>query len=155
MSTKRSIKKQYRIGRKDKIDLPELDLFNIKAKVDTGAFTSAIHCSSFEEGEDEQGPYLEFVLFHKKHDLYNGDKHKVRDFTQRVIKSSFGNKEIRYIIRTKVIMFGQEFGIEFSLSDRKKMKFPILIGRKFLMKGNFVVEVNQYDLSFKQKQKLS
>lgn len=153
MAIKRTAKKQYRIGRKDRIDLPELGLKDIKAKVDTGAFTSAIHCAEYAQGEDEQGPYLEFVLFDKKHPAYTGIKHKVRDFTQRVIKSSFGDKERRSIIRTKVLLFGEEFPIEFSLSDRKKMKFPILIGRKFLMKGNFVVEVNQYDLSFKQKPK--
>ena len=153
MAIKRTIKKQYRIGRKDKIDLPELDLQNMKAKVDTGAFTSAIHCSDHEEGVDEEGPFIEFVLLDEKHPAYTGKRHKVRDFTKRVIKSSFGDKEKRSIIRTKVVLFGEEFVIEFSLSDRKKMKFPILIGRKFLMKGNFVVEVNQYDLSFKQKLK--
>lgn len=153
MAMKRTAKKQYRIGRKDKIDLPDLGLQDVKAKVDTGAFTSAIHCAEYHEGEDNEGPYLEFVLFDKKHPAYTGEKYKVRDFTQRVIKSSFGNKEKRSIIRTNVVLFGEEFQIEFSLSDRKKMKFPILIGRKFLMKGNFVVEVNQYDLSFKQKLK--
>lgn len=153
MAIKRVAKKQYRIGRKDKIDLPELGLNGIKAKVDTGAFTSAIHCAEYREDKDEEGTYLEFVLFDKKHAAYTGEKHKVRDYTQREIKSSFGDKEKRYIIRTRAVFFGEEFPIEFSLSDRKKMKFPILIGRKFLMKGNFVVEVNQYDLSFKQKRR--
>lgn len=138
------------IGRTDRVDLPELDLEDIDAKVDTGAYTSAIYCRSYELGEDEQGKYLEFYLLDKKHPAYNNRQYRVRKFTRRVIKNSFGQKEERYIITTPLLIFGRTFETEFSLSNRKKMKYPILLGRKFLRAG-FLVDVNKYNLSYKEK----
>lgn len=142
------------IGRSDKIDLPEMELFDIEAKVDTGAYTSAIHCRNIEEGEDDEGAYLDFVLLDKKHPAYNNKKYRVRKFKQKKIKNSFGNEEKRYIIKTPVEIFDLVIKTEFSLSDRKKMKFPVLLGRKFLQK-HFVVEVTKHNLSYKKKLKRS
>ncbi len=140
------------IGRSDRIDLPEMDLFEIEAKVDTGAYTSAIHCHDIEEGEDAKGPFLEFVLLDKKHPAYNNKKFRVRNFNQKVIKNSFGQKEVRYVIKTPVQIFDLQLTTEFTLSNRKRMKFPVLLGRKFLQK-HFVVEVSKHNLSYKQKRK--
>lgn len=140
------------IGRSDKIDLPEMELFEVDAKVDTGAYTSAIHCHDIEEGEDSKGPFLEFVLLDKKHPAYNNKKFRVRNFSQKVIKNSFGQKETRYVIKTPVQIFDLLLTTSFTLSNRKRMKFPILLGRKFLQK-HFVVEVSKYNLSYKQKLK--
>lgn len=139
------------IGRTDRIDLPELDLFDLDAKVDTGAYTSAIYCRDYEVGKDENGDYLEFYLLDKKHPAYNNRQYKVRKFTKREIKNSFGQKEQRYIITTPLLIFGRTFVTEFSLSNRKKMKYPVLLGRKFLRAG-FLVDVNKYNLSFKEKE---
>lgn len=140
------------IGRSDKIDLPEMELYDLDAKVDTGAYTSAIHCTNISEGSDEQGKYLEFYLLDKKHPAYNNQKYIARNFTHRVIKNSFGQKEKRYVIKTMVAIFDLRIETEFTLSNRKLMKFPILLGRKFLQR-HFIVEVSKYDLSYKQKQK--
>ena len=136
------------IGRSDRVDLPELGLLDIHAKIDTGAFTSSLHCSqaSIVNGK------LEFVLLDDEHPEFTGMKFSVEEFTQREIKNSFGVSELRYIIFTDIVLFGEVIHAEFSLSDRDNLKFPILLGRTILRK-RFLVDVARTNLSFKQKKK--
>lgn len=133
------------IGRNDIIDLPELGLFNLGAKVDTGAYTSALHYKKWK---------LEDGVLHITFELEKGTEKNIacKDFYQKVIRNSFGQAEKRYIIKTPVLIFGEEIMTEFSLSNRKSMRFPVLLGRKFL-KGKFMVDVNRYQISFKKKEK--
>lgn len=130
------------------IDMPEFGLENVKAKIDTGANRSAIHCSKIEhrdyEGEDSiifNIPLAgngENVSFHSA------------DFIKKKIRSSSGHVEERYIIKTTVILFGKRFRTSFSLTDRTEMKYPILLGRK-LLASHFIVDVDYKDLSYNQK----
>lgn len=144
------MKSSYTIGRNDIIDLPELDLFNIKAKVDTGAFTSALHCSRIKVSDREGTPIVSFQISGATIGRKGSTKFETSDFTQRKIKSSTGHIENRVIIKTRLVLFGKKFRTEFSLTDRSGMKFPVLLGRKFLKKG-FVVDVREENLSFKMK----
>lgn len=136
------------IGRRDKIDLPDFSIKNISAKIDTGAYTSALHAShvllikgspdrlSFRiEGQDLEG--REFIT---------------ENFIERNIKNSFGDVERRFVIKTNVTVFNQVLETEFSLSDRSSMKHPVLLGRKFL-RGKFIVDVSKLNISYKQKRK--
>ncbi|WP_373524134.1 RimK/LysX family protein, partial [Aquiflexum sp.] len=68
--------------------------------------------------------------------------------SQKKVKNSFGQAEVRYKVSTKVIMFGVEFEAEFTLTDRSKMRNPILLGRKILI-GRFIVDVQEANLSKK------
>ncbi|WP_373497348.1 RimK/LysX family protein, partial [Aquiflexum sp.] len=68
--------------------------------------------------------------------------------SQKKVKNSFGQAEVRYKVSTKVIMFGVEFEAEFTLTDRSKMRNPILLGRKILI-GRFIVDVQEVNLSKK------
>lgn len=133
------------------IDLPELGLFDIKAKVDTGAFTSALHCSRIKMAEREGQQLVTFQISGSSLGRKGSVKFETKDFTQRKIKSSTGHIENRVIIKTQLIVFGRRFKTEFSLTDRSGMKFPVLLGRKFLKKG-FIVDVSRENLSFLQKQ---
>jgi hypothetical protein len=144
------MKSSYTIGRNDIIDLPELDLFNIKAKIDTGAFTSALHCSRIKVSDREGTPTVSFQISGATIGRKGSTKFETSDFTQRKIKSSTGHIENRVIIKTRLVLFGKKFRTEFSLTDRSGMKFPVLLGRKFLKKG-FVVDVREENLSFKMK----
>ncbi|WP_152000783.1 MULTISPECIES: RimK/LysX family protein [unclassified Imperialibacter] len=144
------MKSSYTIGRNDIIDLPELDLFNIKAKIDTGAFTSALHCSRIKVSDREGTPIVSFQISGATIGRKGSTKFETSDFTQRKIKSSTGHIENRVIIKTRLVLFGKKFRTEFSLTDRSGMKFPVLLGRKFLKKG-FVVDVREENLSFKMK----
>ena len=71
-------------------------------------------------------------------------------FDERKIRNSFGNYEYRYVIRTEVNLFGQTISTEFSLADRERMRYPVLIGKKLLV-NRFIVDVSQLNLNAKFK----
>ncbi len=138
------------IGRSDRIDLPDLHMFNLEAKIDTGAFTSAIHYHRAEVVSIDGKNVLHFTLLDPEHPEFNGKNFYLENYEMRHIKNSFGESEERYIIKTTIILFGKAYEAEFSLSNRGNLKFPILLGRKLLEKG-FVVDVSRKNLSYKQK----
>ena len=138
------------IGRKDKIDFPELRLYDIEAKVDTGAYTSCIHCYNVKVINKDGGEKIRFSLLDPLQPSYNHKKLTLPIHSKRKIKNSSGQVEERYIIRTQILLFDQAFHIELSLTDRSQMEYPVLLGRK-LLHNNFIVDVTQTDLSYKQK----
>ena len=138
------------IGRKEKVDFPKLKLYGIDAKVDTGAYTSAIHCDSVRAVRRGGQRYVRFRLMDPSHPAYDGKEIRKPLAGRKKIKSSFGHTEYRYIIKTKIKLFGEEHDIELSLSDRTKMEHPILLGRKFIQK-KYVVDVSRFNLSNKNK----
>jgi len=138
------------IGRIDKADFPELNLRNINIKVDTGAFTSSIHTHDVKEIELNGEKYIEFKLLDPSHPKYENIIFKVKSYEVKTLKSSFGNSEQRFIIKTNILIFDQEYPIEMSLSDRSDMKFPVLLGRKFLNK-RFIVDTSLKNVSSKLK----
>jgi hypothetical protein len=140
------------IGRRDRIDLPGLGYHNIKAKVDTGAYGSALHCSQIEVVKKNGRPLLSFVLLDPEHPEFKEVLHYAEHFREKLVKSSSGEAELRYIISTDVVIFGKRIQTEFSLTDRSDMKYPILLGRKFLRR-RFVVDVRYKDVSSKHKRK--
>lgn len=132
------------LGRSDRVDLPGLGLYNIHAKIDTGAFTSSLHCSRAEVINGQ----LEFVLLDDEHPEFTGMKFVAKEFTEREIKNSFGVAEKRYVITTTVKIFTEEISAEFSLSDRDELRFPILLGRKIL-RDRFLIDVTKKNLSYR------
>ncbi|EOZ99144.1 hypothetical protein A33Q_0747 [Indibacter alkaliphilus LW1] len=136
------------IGRREKIAIPEWGLINVTAKVDTGAYTSSIHCEGIKEFEDGGKMFLEFQPLEPSHKFYKLGKIRTSNYTQKKVKNSFGQAEIRYKVSTEVLMFGEKFPAEFTLTDRSKMKNPILLGRK-LLQGRFIVDVEEVNLSKK------
>lgn len=131
------------IGRVDKIDFPKLDLDHVDVKIDTGAYTSAIHCSTIIE-KDHQ---LICTFESKGHPNFKSENIVFENYTLTDVKSSNGFKENRYKIKTEVIFFGKTYKINLTLSTRDDMKFPVLIGRQFLSK-KFLVDVNMENVSF-------
>ena len=139
------------IGRKDKADFPELKLTNISCKIDTGAFTSTIHSHDIKEIIIDGEKYIEFQLLDPSHPKYRDEKLKTKNLTKKNIKNSFGITEERFVIKTIIKIFENEYPIELSLSERSDMKNPILIGRT-LLNNRFIVDTDQYNLSYKLKQ---
>ena len=129
------------------MDLPGLGLVAIHTKIDTGAYTSSLHCSSMEVVNGN----LEFVLLDEEHPEFTGMKFIFKEFTKREIKNSSGEGEMRYIIKTTVRIHGKVYRTEFSLSNRGSLKFPVLLGRRVLKK-RFLIDVSQANLSFKSKE---
>lgn len=136
------------LGRSDRVDLPGLGLTDIHAKIDTGAYTSSLHCSSAKLVDGK----LEFVLLDEEHPEFTGMKFTFDEYDQREIKNSFGQAELRFIIKTTVKIHGRTFKTQFSLSDRDNLKFPILLGRRVL-KNRFLIDVAKKDVSFNSKEK--
>lgn len=138
-------KQKLILGRKDKVDFPLLNLFNIDAKIDSGADTSALHCDKIQLINKHGIYWVKFRFNHKK-------EFSLPIFAIRKIKNSSGKSEKRFIIKTKIRLFNKRYPVELSLSDRSRMEYPVLLGRKLLL-GRFLVDVSQKDLSYKQKKK--
>lgn len=134
------------LGRSDRVNLPGLGLVNIHAKIDTGAYTSSLHCSSAKIVNGE----LEFILLDDEHPEFTGMKFVFKEFTEREIKNSFGVAEKRFVINTTVKIYDEEILAEFSLSDRDTLRFPILLGRKIL-RDRFLIDVTKKNLSYRSK----
>ena len=138
------------IGRIDKADFPELHLVDIDLKIDSGAYTSSIHCSDINEIEVEGANFIKFTLLDPEHDFYNNKEFSTKNYASKMVKSSNGISEKRFLIETEIVIFNEYFPIHLTLSERKDMTFPILLGRKFLNK-KFVIDTSKKDLSFKLK----
>jgi hypothetical protein len=135
------------LGRYDRVDLPQLGLKNIHAKVDTGAYRCSLHCHNAKVVNG----VLEFVLLDEEHPEFTGRKLRAAEFHERDIKNSFGEVERRYVITTTIKILNEEITADFSLSNRGLLKFPILLGRKILQE-RFLIDVKKKNLSYKAKQ---
>jgi len=111
----------------------------IPAKVDTGADRSSIWASSLHIDDDG---VLSFELFSPESPYYTGKKIAKKHFKVSVVRSSNGHAQIRYRVQIPVTIMGRKIRATFSLSDRSRNQFPILLGRKTLHK-KFVVDVSQ------------
>ena len=138
------------LGRSDRVDLPGLGLTDIHAKIDTGAYNCSLHCSRAEIVDGK----LEFVLLDEEHPEFTGMKFSFKKFDRREIKNSFGEAELRYVIKTSIKIYDHLIKAEFSLSNRGNLRFPVLLGRKILRK-RFLIDVTKKDLSFEHKQQSS
>lgn len=135
------------IGRLEKIDLPELHLAGIDAKVDTGAYTSSLHCKIVGESEVDGVKYIHFVPLTAKNRVRNAQPYCAPAINQKNVKSSNGMEESRYFVKLKVKIGTKVVRTEFSLTNRSGMKNTILLGRKFLRKRFLVDVAQEYALS--------
>lgn len=131
------------IGRIDKADFPELHLKNITVKVDTGAYTSSIHCEQIMEEKD----HLTCLFLDSEHEIYHKKMFRFEDYEQVFVRSSNGIIQKRFAIKSSIRLFGKIYKISLSLNDRSDMKNPVLLGRKFLS-GKFIVDPQLENLSF-------
>jgi len=129
------------IGRLVNVSFPEWDIEQITAKIDTGAYTSSIHCHHVELYKEKGVEMVSFYLLDPSHPEYEGKTYHSEVHGLKMIKSSNGVSEERIIIKTDIRIQGDQFSIELSLADRTEMKYPVLIGRKFLQK-KYIVDVS-------------
>lgn len=143
---KSKIKQIRVIGRREFVDFPQLNIKATEAKIDTGAFSSAIHCEDIKVTEQNGKKVLSFTLPAEFYPNNETQKIVFENFSQKKIKNSFGEAEDRYVIRTQIHIGYKTIMADFSLSDRKSMRYPILIGRKAI-KGKFIIDVKQVHLN--------
>ncbi|GAA3906933.1 ATP-dependent zinc protease [Halomonas cibimaris] len=117
------------IGRREMVTLPELDLY-LCCKADTGARTSALHAEDVEvfHGDDET-PWVRFVTYSAAPDT-PAQRLTLPLHDRRRITSSNGHAEYRYVIRTPLRLGELTFPVELTLTDRRSMRHPMLLGRR-------------------------
>ena len=146
--------KKFTIGRRELVDFPEFELFEVEAKIDTGAYTSALHCTDIREEKLEDGTIVIRCKFmDESHPNYNNRLFEFREFALRDIKNSFGDVQQRYVIKTGIRFFEKIIHAEFSLSDRSDMRYPVLIGR-VLLNRHFIVDVSRKNVAYKKRLRL-
>jgi hypothetical protein len=142
MTTARPRKERLRIGWREWVRLPDLGVAAIKAKIDTGARTSALHAYRIEPFRRAGALWVRFEL----HPLQRSDRLSVkceaRAVDERVVRNSGGQAERRYIIETILRLGDLAWTIELALTNRDQMGFRMLLGRTALKRG-VLVEPNR------------
>lgn len=128
-----------RVGWREWVALPELGLHRLKAKVDTGARTSALHAFSLEEYRDGDVDMVRFCIHpeQRNEDLVVECQARVAD--RRVVTDSGGHSEERVVIESMLDIAGTCWPIELTLTCRDNMKFRMLLGRT-AMRGRITVD---------------
>lgn len=126
------------IGWREWVSLPQLDIPHIKAKIDTGARTSALHAFSVEPFHDKGAPHVHFLIhpWQKDNDTVIETTAPISD--QRWVSDSGGHREQRYVIVTDVVVGDACYPIEITLTNRDTMQFRMLLGRTALA-GHYLV----------------
>ncbi|MCP5397557.1 MAG: ATP-dependent zinc protease [Sphingomonadaceae bacterium] len=118
------------VGWREAVDLPDLGVTGLAAKIDTGAQTSSLHALEPELFDRDGAHWVRFLL-----DLGAGfapRRVEAPHVEHRSITSSNGTAEERLIVKTSLAIGEMRFRTEFSLADRSDMKYPVLIGRMAL-----------------------
>ncbi|CTQ33482.1 ATP-dependent zinc protease family protein [Jannaschia rubra] len=132
------------VGWMERVSLPGLGLHDIKAKVDTGARTSALHADRIETFERDGARWVRFRV---QHDGTKGrvvTEHPVHDI--RSIKNTSGVPEDRIVIRTDLLIAGHRWRIDLSLADRANMRSAMIVGRTALSAHNVAVHTRRVKL---------
>ncbi len=129
------------IGWREYLALPELGIHQIKAKIDTGARSSALHAFDIETFEREGKQRVRF----KVHPNQRNTQYVVRAdaiiLAYREVRNSGGKAELRILIETNVELGSLNWPVELTLTNRQAMGFRMLLGRQGL-KGRFLVDTD-------------
>lgn len=121
------------IGRIQKINISILD-FPVKSKIDTGAWRNTLHVDNIKVENN-------ILIFEINKKIFKFNKYKTVN-----VKSSFGKKQIRYTVRLDFKISNELYSSSFSLTDRSQMKYSCLLGRNFLFRNNFIVDVSKKNI---------
>ncbi len=142
------MKEKTIIGRREIADLPEFGLFDVSVKIDTGAYTSSIHVKSCREILSDNNIFLAVVFLDESFSSFNAKEIQFETYRIKKVKSSTGQEQLRYFVKGSIKVGGRIIKTEFSLTERKGMKYPILLGRKVLNK-KFMVDSELVNTSTK------
>lgn len=142
------------IGWREWLELPDLGIRKVKAKIDTGARSSSLHAFDVKTVERNGKQFAQF----KVHPLQRNTKKTVTCEAEilefRMVKSSTGHAQKRPVIVTTVEVLGEEWPIELTLANRDEMGFRMLLGRE-AVRGRFLVDagISFYSGQPKKKRK--
>lgn len=134
----KTIRKYPIIGWREWISLPALGIQVIKAKIDTGARTSALHAFSLNPFTENHINKIRFDIHPLQHNTDAVITCVADVVDKRLVTDSGGHEEERYVIETPITIAGQTWSIEITLTERENMLFRMLLGRSALRK-RFIV----------------
>jgi hypothetical protein len=117
------------VGWREWAGLPGLGIARVKAKIDTGARTSALHANSIEPFKVRGALWVRFDV---TGEAENVPWHEAKVADRRNVRSSNGETELRFVISTELLLAGRIWPAEITLTNREKMDLPMLIGREAL-----------------------
>ena len=128
------------IGRAERILFVGVTTKQVPAKIDTGADLSSVWASDIVEKDDS----LSFQLFAPGSKYYTGNRIVLKrdEYRRTGVANSFGVKESRYVVKLLITVKGRTIRASFTLADRSKKVYPVLLGRK-LMHNKFIVDVSR------------
>lgn len=120
------------------ISMPKLGIVNVLAKIDTGAFSGALHCSEIKEiiRKSDGKKVLQLTPLDN-----HSNATELTEYKRSYVRSSTGHRVRRYLFDTDIVIKGTVYRIRIGLSDRSDMNYEILIGRRFLRENNILVDV--------------
>jgi len=130
---------QWVIGWREWIALPDLGVPAIKAKIDTGARSSALHAFAVERFRRRGRAMLRFRVHPFQRDEAHEVSAEAEMIDERRVRSTSGQAELRPVIRTSVRLLDRVWEIEVTLTNRDEMGFRMLLGREAL-RSRFLVD---------------
>ena len=128
------------IGWREWVVFPEYNNFPVKAKIDTGARSSALHATHIKEYSNNGHLWIKFRVYQSREFLYLD--RKIIDYKN--IKNSFGDTETRPVIQMKIKIGNSVWNTEITLTQRTGMTYPMLIGRNTLTKKHVIHSHKSY-----------
>jgi len=134
------LKRTKTVGCLEYVSFPDIGLSNVLAKIDTGAFSGAIHCTGIKvvRRGKERRRILKFKPLGESTMAQETDF-----FDETYVRSATGHRVKRFVIATTIICGGKPYRIKIGLSDRSDMKREALIGRRFLRENGIIVDVRK------------
>ena len=130
------------IGWREQLALPDLGIPEVKAKIDTGARSSALHAFDVETFERDGKPMVRFKVHPYQRDAQRTVTAEAELIDQRQVRNSGGQAQVRPVIETTVEINGYTFPIELTLTNRDAMGFRMLLGRQ-AVRRRFLVDAGR------------
>jgi hypothetical protein len=126
------------IGWREWIGLPEIGIASIRAKVDTGARTSALHACDLHPYEKDGAHWIDFRV--PQAGLPKEKRCSALIIDERDIKNTSGQVERRYVVETTLVVGVLQWRAEFSLANRETMAFEVILGRAAIRRHALIVD---------------
>jgi len=130
------------IGWREWISMPDLEIDEIKAKIDTGARSSVLHAVNIERFRSRGRDMVHFDVHPHQNDAAKAVPAEAELIEERKVKSSTGHVEVRPVVLISVRIRGRQWTTDFTLTSRSDMGFRVLLGRRSLS-GRFLVDTKR------------